>query len=203
MPVARIKKVELNKRRERVADLYLHGKTQIEISEIVGVKQPTISQDLKKIQKQWRESAVRDFDLAREMEIQKIDRVEREAWAAWERSKLPSQAATTTDGEHDRKTRRHVKNQCGDPRFLEQVNKCTASRRALLSLDAPTRMEVETDAGTLVERRSRVFDIFAALRDRAGIGSPGELPGDVEPRLLCSDSEPGTVDTSETPRLSG
>ena len=203
MPVGRSRKVAINKRRELVADLYLQGKTQMEISEVVGVKQPTVSADLRKIQKQWRESAVRDFDLAREVEIQKIDRIEREAWAAWERSKLPSQAATTTGDEHDRKTRRHVRNQYGDPRFLEQVNKCIASRRALLGLDAPSRMEVETDAGTLVERRSRVFDIFTALRDRAGIGSPGELPGDLEPRLLCSDSEPGTVDAGETPRLSG
>ena len=203
MPSDPSKYLRINMRRRQVADLYLQGWTQQQIAVEVSVGQGTISTDLKRIQKQWRESSVRDFDLAREVEIQKIDRIEREAWAAWERSKLPSQAATTTGDEHDRKTRRHVRNQYGDPRFLEQVNKCIASRRALLGLDAPSRMEVETDAGTLVERRSRVFDSFAALRDRAGIGSPGELPGDLEPRLLCSDSEPGTVDTSETPRLSG
>lgn len=37
-------------------------------------------------------SAVRDFDLAREEELRRINCVMREAWDAWERSKKPSQA---------------------------------------------------------------------------------------------------------------
>lgn len=81
----------ITRRREVVADSYIQGRTQAEIARYLGVSQPTVSTDLKAIQKQWRESAIRDFDLLRERELQKLDRVEREAWAAWERSQDPAQ----------------------------------------------------------------------------------------------------------------
>jgi hypothetical protein len=201
MPVRKSKNVAINKRREQVADLYLQGKTQMEISEVVGVGQPTVSSDLKRIQAQWRESSVRDFDLARELELRKIDRIEREAWAAWERSKKPSQSATTSDDPNQRRTRRQVKNQNGDPRFLEQVNKCIASRRALLGLDAPIRTEIETDGFSMVERHDRIVTVLTAIRDRQGTQVLGAGLGDLESRLLCADREPGTLEAGPPPQL--
>ncbi len=41
--------------------------------------------------KEWRESSIRDFEILRELELQKLDRLKREAWAAWEYSQKPSQ----------------------------------------------------------------------------------------------------------------
>jgi len=38
-----------------------------------------------------------------------------------------------------------MKNQHGDPRFLDQVNKCITHRRALLGLDSPLGIEEGTD----------------------------------------------------------
>ncbi len=201
MSVKKSKKIAIAKRREKVADLYLQGWTQCQIAEQVDVKQSTVSDDLKKIQAAWRASSVRDFDQARELELRKIDRIEREAWAAWERSQRPAQTATTSDESNQRKTRRQMRNQYGDPRFLEQVNKCIASRRALLGLDAPIRTEIETDGYSVVERRDRIFTVVAALRDRAGNQDAGAGPGGDEPRLLCSDSEPGQVDAGTPPQL--
>ena len=130
----------LARRRATVADLYIQGWRQVDISSHLGVAQATISTDLKTIQTQWRESAIRDFDILRERELQKLDRLEREAWDAWERSKKPSQSAVMTTDGHDQRTQKTVKDQVGDPRFLEQVHKCIASRRALMGLDAPTRI---------------------------------------------------------------
>ena len=43
--------------------------------------------------------------------------------------------------ESEQEAERVVKNQFGDPRFLDQVHKCIASRRALLGLDGPLRIE--------------------------------------------------------------
>jgi hypothetical protein len=201
MPVRKSKNVAINKRREQVADLYLQGKTQMEISEVVGVGQPTVSSDLKRIQAQWRESSVRDFDLARELELRKIDRIEREAWAAWERSKKPAQSATTSDEPNQRRTRRHVKNQYGDPRFLEQVHKCVSARRALLGLDAPVRTEIETNEFSSLERRDRIVTVLAAIRDRRGTQVLGAGPGHPEPRLLCADRQPGTLEGGASSQL--
>jgi len=60
------------------------------------VAQPTICDDLKRIRAEWRESAVRDFDEARQLELMKLERIEREAWSAWDQSKKPAQSAVVT-----------------------------------------------------------------------------------------------------------
>ena len=51
--------------------------------------QATVCGDLKRVREAWRESSVRDFDELRSIELLKIERVEREAWAGWERSQQP------------------------------------------------------------------------------------------------------------------
>jgi predicted transcriptional regulator len=130
----------IERRRATVADLYIQGWMQAEIAHHVGVSQPTVSTDIKAIQKHWRASAIRDFDVLRERELQKLARLEREAWAAWERSQKPSQEAVISSDGTRQKTQKRVAEQAGDARFLEQIHKCIASRRALLGLDAPTRI---------------------------------------------------------------
>jgi predicted transcriptional regulator len=132
--------ISLARRRAAVADLYIQGCYQADIAQQLGVSQPTVSNDIKAIQKEWRASAIRDFDILRERELQKLDRLEREAWEAWERSQKPSQEATmSTDGSMQ-KTVKKVSEQSGDARYLEVVHKCIASRRALLGIDAPVRI---------------------------------------------------------------
>jgi DNA-binding NarL/FixJ family response regulator len=83
MPIKPNTKVGIAKRRQRVADLYIQGWTQVAIAGELRVAQSTVSSDLKRIQQAWRESSIRDFDLARELELQKLIRIEREAWSAW------------------------------------------------------------------------------------------------------------------------
>jgi len=130
----------ISRRRATVADLYVQGWMQSEIAGQIGVSQPTVSMDIKAIQKQWRESAIRDFDILRERELQKLDRFEREAWEAWNRSQNAVQETLVNINGSEQKSVRKVADQTGDPRFLEQIHKCIASRRALLGLDAPTRI---------------------------------------------------------------
>lgn len=147
MPVSRAKKTEIVRRRRTVGDLYIKGYSQIAIAEEIGVSQPTVSSDLQAIHRQWRNSAIRDFDSLRERELRKLDALELEAWKAWQRSQKPSQEAViTTDGTHQ-KTQKRVAEQVGDVRFLEQISKCIASRRALLGLDAPTKVAATSPDG--------------------------------------------------------
>jgi hypothetical protein len=83
---------------------------------------------------------VRDFDAAREHELQKLDLLEREAWAAWQHSQQPVESTRVTQDGSRKRAERIVGHPVGDPRYLEQVHKCIAARRALLGLDAPTRI---------------------------------------------------------------
>ena len=79
-------------------------------------------------------NAARNFNLAREKELSKLDLIERDAWMGWERSQ---QAALAEDGRE-----RPNKTPVGDPRFLAQVFKCVALRRSMLALDLPVREPV-------------------------------------------------------------
>src|SRR5690349_19797662 len=115
MPAQSGEQLAILERRRRVADLYTQGWTQMEIAAKEGCSQTTISADLIQIRREWRASMVRDFDDARAAELKKIDRVEREAWRAWERSQQPAQSAHISDEPNARHTKRHVKNQNGDP----------------------------------------------------------------------------------------
>ena len=131
---------QITQRRQHVAELYVKGWFQTAIARELVISQPTVCQDLQAIRKQWRESAIRDFDAARELELQKLDRVEREAWAAWERSQQPAHSAVVSGEAGGQHTRKLLRSQHGDLRALETVLKCNAARRAMLGLDAPTQI---------------------------------------------------------------
>ncbi len=135
MPASRNRRLEIAQRRAKVADLYIRGWTQATIAIECGASQPTICDDLAKIRDEWRKSAIRDFDVLRERELQRIDRIEREAWAAWERSQQPVQSAVVTGEDIAKRTKKSVQQKYGDPRFLDVIHKCIIQRRALLALD--------------------------------------------------------------------
>ena len=170
--------VASNRRRE-VAALYLQGWSQAEIGEKLKISQSTISVDLHRIHAGWRESSLMDFNSRQVLELQKLDQLEREAWAAWERSQKPSQQARVKGGKLEQDAERVVKNQIGDPRFLDQVHKCIASRRALLGLDGPLRIEaiqVAPPELTVEERRAELMAILERARQRAIAGEAAQSP---------------------------
>lgn len=73
-------------RKAKVAKLYLEGKAQWEIAELVGSTQPTVSKDLAEIREQWQESYKEAFSEKVAVELAKIDKVEAAAWEGWYRS---------------------------------------------------------------------------------------------------------------------
>jgi hypothetical protein len=186
MPAKNSKRVQLAARRREVAHLYTQGYTQMKIADRLGVSQATVSGDLKLVEKQWRADAVRDFDLCREHELQKLALIEQEAWQAWERSQKPQQSADLAGDDSSRPTKKRIRNQYGDPRFLALVNQCIATRRALLGLDL---LPISAESGqhvNLEERRSRVVALIASLEQSPVLGSGGAVvsldqPGDVRP----------------------
>jgi hypothetical protein len=127
-------------RRQQVAEHYLTGWTQAAIARELAVSQATVSADLKVIRRQWRESGIRDFDEAVQEELHKYQILEREAWSGWQRSQEPAEMSRIVQGETGKKAEKTVRQRTGDPRFLELVHRAIAGRRALLGLDAPTRI---------------------------------------------------------------
>ncbi len=129
-----------------IAKMYLTGSTQAEIGLHLGVTQQQISQDVKEIQKRWLDSSLRDFDELRAEQLAKIDRLETNYWAAWERScrdRKRQRAGTKTDS-HDRTEHAEftTEGRDGNPAFLAGVDKCIERRCKLLGLDAPIKQDV-------------------------------------------------------------
>src|SRR3954469_1949367 len=111
------KKLQVLNRRKQVAELHLQGFTQLQIAEQLNISQPTISIDLKVLEREWRQSMVRDFDLCRERELQCVALVQRQAWGGGERSQNPAQSAELPGEETSRPGKKKIRNQYGDPRF--------------------------------------------------------------------------------------
>jgi len=137
---------QLIRDRRRIADCYLSGWTQAAIAEELGVSQPTISLDLKALQKNWLESSLIDYNEAKAQELAKVDRLEREYWAAWEASKEDKETQTTEKAAGEKATRSKAQvrreGQVGNPSFLSGVQWCIERRCKILGIDAPTGIDL-------------------------------------------------------------
>ena len=137
---------QIAKDRRRIGDLYLKGWLQVDIAKEIGVNQSTVSRDLKTLHKQWLADAAISYDKAKGRELAKIDRLEREYWDAWERSKedaeieIREQAGATKDDARAR-LRREKRGRTGDPSFLRGVQWCIEQRCKIFGVEAPKELK--------------------------------------------------------------
>ena len=127
---------DLAHRRKRVVELYLYEhRTQKEIAAELGVSQATISNDLARLQAEWQETAQKDYDQAKSLQLARIDQLEREYWSAWKQS--------LGENEMDERSKTEKR---GNPRYLQGVQWCINKRCELLGIDtgksANTRVDV-------------------------------------------------------------
>jgi hypothetical protein len=137
-------------RRQQVGALYLAGRYQAEIGQILGVSQSQVSADLAAIRKTWLASSLRDFDAAKAEQLAKIDRVEIAYWQGWHRSledHIQTLAEVTHGEKPSRKRSRRREGQAGDPRFLDGVIMCIKQRCAILGLGAEADALKEASLG--------------------------------------------------------
>lgn len=136
---------------ERMSALYLTGKTQREIGEIIGVTQQQVNYDLKKLRKRWQESMIANINEVKNRELARIDELERTYWEAWDASRGERRRTLVTKrgtGGDDR-TRAQIITEVseGDPRFLQGVQWCVEQRCKIIGLYAPAKQEVTGEAG--------------------------------------------------------
>jgi hypothetical protein len=183
MPRSTAEALTIESRRSQVAGLFLRGtKRQGELARLVGVDRSTVSRDLKVLHARWKESGVRDLDAAKGQELERIDILEQEYWAAWERSKQDHETTTTeqtTGGENERvKAAIRKDAQTGDTRYLDGVQWCIEQRCKILGLNAPQKVAPTTPDGQepyrltveeFVQARARTE---GWRRERIGIAGP-------------------------------
>ena len=69
-----------------MGELYLQGKTQAEIAVELKVDRTTLWRDLQAVREEWLKDRVSGYDKLKQIELQRIDRVEAAAWEGYDRS---------------------------------------------------------------------------------------------------------------------
>ena len=157
-------------RREKVAKLYLEGKTQNELAALFGVNQSTISRDLEAIRKQWQEQALLHFDEIKSHELARIDRLEREYWDAWEESKKNAETVVQKAKEDGTKeATKTSKGQSGNPSFLAGIQWCIEQRLKIFGVYEAIkikRVDWKDDiVQALIDGRLKPEDVHLAYAD--------------------------------------
>lgn len=184
----------IDRRRAVVSDLYCAGKTMKEIAKEIGdVGVTTIWRDLAAIKKQWVESSLRDFDSRRMAELGKLDAIEEQAIAGWERSQRSEKTVTVKNNADGTEHTTKVVGQAGDSAFLGRVIDCIDKRCKILGLNAPEKV-AETDADgndlTIEQRRERIHALIDRLSGRIRVEATPASLGHAGNGLA---SEPGHV----------
>jgi len=142
--------LSLEDRRTKVADLYCRGYRINDIASLIPTGLHQIQNDLEHIRSEWRVSRIRDLDAHMEEELAKIDNLERQAWAEWERSQKDAEQTRmrqkTKPGDQpvvsEQEAVKVKTGRLGDPRYLERVAWCIAKRCELLGLDPEKRLHI-------------------------------------------------------------
>lgn len=148
MPGEKRNKVQRAAHREQIAELRLKGVTLVKIAEKVGISLPTVKRELRKLEAEWKAQAAANIEEVKARELQKLDLLEAEAWAEWERSKKDWVKKTVQDGKGGGK-RAKVESggQCGDPRYLQVILGIRERRAKLLGMDAPSKVAATSPDG--------------------------------------------------------
>jgi hypothetical protein len=177
---------QIRKDRAEIANLYLKGLSQADIAAKLGLSRQQIGYDLKAVRKEWLRSSVMAFNQRKAEELARINRVESEYLAAWEKSKNGRETTTTeqmTTPQGDRtKAAIRKEDEYGDPRYMEGVRWCIQKRCELLGLDDPQRVHLTREETLrlhidVFQEIDQYADVLYARREQRGLlASP--VPGD-------------------------
>ena len=144
-------------RRERVSKWYLQGYSQHNIvaklkEEGINIDRSLVSLDLKALREEWKASAIMAIDERIAQELAKIDRLENEAWDAWERSKEPIEIETREQTKEDTgggRSKAGIRKQGrdGNDAFFKTVQWCISKRCELIGINAPVKVAPTTPDG--------------------------------------------------------
>jgi hypothetical protein len=129
----------------KTAAWYIQGKPIRWIGRELGVHHTTVLYYLEQIRAAWLASMLQNFDAHRASAVARIDKLEAEAWDAWERSKKPRRSLDVKEKQigavkvKDRTYKRQT--YIGNPDYLVIIGQCIERRCKLLGLDAPEKHE--------------------------------------------------------------
>lgn len=144
-----------------ITELYTKGRSYREIAHEVNqrhgrrITYQTVSNEIKKLLKEWEKSRNEIIDHQKFIELAKIDRLERTYWDGYEKSCNPVKKSTTKkkgsvkdSKDINVKDVERVDNEetrIGDPRFLDGIKWCIEQRCKIFGINAPQKFDLETN----------------------------------------------------------
>lgn len=144
------KELICSKKKVEIARLYMEARSQAAIAEQMGLSINTVAKYLREIREEWKQEYKELWETKKAEQLAKIDRVEEEAWDAWFRSCGEQITTKRTVREYrenvdsprgghvmvpiEQNREQVVRQQNGDPRFLERIQWCIEMRVKILGL---------------------------------------------------------------------
>jgi predicted DNA-binding protein (UPF0251 family) len=166
----------LLERRQQVKELWVRQTPQWRIAKQLDISQATVCRDLKAIRRALAAALADDAGQQRLLaEVAKLDALEAQAWAAWERSCADAEvrlvkSVKTEDGKREEASKRE-EGQAGDPRFLAEVRACVKQRCELLGLIVEKHEHTGKDGAA-------IFSLEAVVRELARLENSDDGPAD-------------------------
>lgn len=127
--------------------LYCEGWSIKSLAEHCNVSMQQICRDMNTLRARWLSEGKVNYDEWIQRELITLDKVEVEAWAAWEKSLTDLVTETVSDRDGGKVVR---VGQSGNPKFLEIVTANLARRAKLLGYDAPEKRDVTSGGSPIV-----------------------------------------------------
>jgi len=140
-------KTEREAARAEVARLDLQGWNTYDIARKLGVSQPQVVYDLRKVRERHIASMVQDRAELVAVKLAQYRATAKEAWLAYQQSKETAVKTLEEETQSQFGSRYKIgsttERRTGDPRYLEVVLKCLQAERELLGLDAPKKLDAQ------------------------------------------------------------
>lgn len=141
-----------------IAAKYLSGRTLREITSWLNANRPyqstvgVVTHDLERARIIWRERAATLVGERKVEELARLDRIEREAWDCFERSKSDKtrkygERRAPGEGKPSEVVGQETEQRDGNPKFLEVILRCVEQRLDVLGLKSPRRLQVSGPGG--------------------------------------------------------
>lgn len=151
---------------DKVASLYVKNYTLVEIGKQFNppVTAKTACLWVKEVRERWIKQQVSNFDERKAVELEKLDRLESEAWRAWEESKkdaetkkrVVTKALRKSDDDEEGTLKivgtvkdKTAKGQTGNPAFLAQIERIVDMRCRIFGIAKPADVTVNQTNNTM------------------------------------------------------
>ena len=126
------------------------GASRRQVAEHLGVSIEQVGYDYRLVMKELAANTTEDAAVVRQVKLEEIAELKREAWQAWEKSKGQRIKVTRSTFEGNNGIREQVTEErvdaCGNPQFLAVLDRLITAERELMGLNPPKEVKADVNA---------------------------------------------------------